>query len=364
MAAVRGQPRRRLQHHRRLPLLLLVPLLATTRCWTTFRGPFSGQRGVAHRHTLLPLHAPSRESCSFTQSFAVPYSSGSSSSDPVGPGGPYGMPQASGADAEAQQVRQLFQQMLNGEVPPGAAAGPGGGFGGAPGGPGGLNAENPLAALLGGGGLGGLGGQKKAKATDAFFTDRLPLLQKVKRPIMIAFFAYCFYRGWIGRFGLLQGCISSSYFDMLAVPARVDPRSWLCGRPFIVSQLWVDYFFKALGFLLNLARGKTSIREKISEFKEKMEQMQSTAQQQQDQPFGGPGSPFGGPGSPWNPAPTEQYAPAAASMPTAPTTTVSAQPFQTGPFQAVPQEEPEPPPQPPTSRQPPPVVDADVRFLD
>merc|ERR1712129_70653 len=114
----------------------------------------------------------------------------------------------------------------------------------------------------------------------------------------------------------------------------------------------------ALGFLINLARGKTSIRDKIAEFKEKMEQVQSTAQQQQqDQTFGGSDSP-------WNPAPTEQYAPAAASMPTAPTTTVSAQPFQSGlPFQAVPQEEPEPP-RPATSRQPPPVVDADVLFLD
>jgi len=265
------------------------------------------------------------------------------------------MPQASGADAAAQQdAMKLFQQMLSGEMPPGAAAGPAGGFGGASGGP---NAADPLAALLGGGGLGG----KKAKATDAFFTDRIPLLQKVKRPVLIAFFAYCFYRGWIGRFGLLQGCISGSYFSMLAVPVRVDPRSPFCGRPFFVSQLWVDYATKALGFLINLARGKAKIPT-ISDLKEKfekMQQMQSMPPQQQDQPFGGPDSP-------WNPASTEPYdvTAAAPSMPTAPTTTVHAQPLQSGlPFQVVPQEDPVPP-RPPTNRQPPPVVDADVRFLD
>jgi len=365
--AAKGQPRRQLRHHRRLPLLLLVPLLAATarRCTTLWgfalapsqKGPDSKQCGDACRHNLL-LRARSREHCSFTQRFAAPYSSSSSSSnDPFGPGGLYGNAQASGADAAAQQdAMKLFQQMLSGEVPPGAAAGQPGGFGGASGGP---SAADPLAALLGGGLGGGLGNQKKATATDAFFTDRIPLVQKVKRPVLIAFFAYCFYRGWVGRFGLIQGCISNSYFAMLAVPVRVDPRSPFCGRPFFVSQLWVDYATKALGFLINWARGKTSIAATISEFKEKFDQMQSTAQQQPQD------SPFGGPRSPWNVKPTETYAAAAPSMPTAPTTTVAAEPLHAGlPFQAVPLEEDPAPARPPTSRQPPPVVDADVRFLD
>lgn len=107
-----------------------------------------------------------------------------------------------------------------------------------------------LAALL------GAGGQKKA--TDAFFTERLPVLQKVKRPLLAAFFGFAFYRGWVGRWGLLQGLTAGSYFNMLGVPLRVLPRSPLHGRAFYITQLWVDYGFRLLGFLLNWARGKTS----------------------------------------------------------------------------------------------------------
>jgi len=366
-AIMRHQSRGR--QHRWLRLLLLMPLLAaTTRHWMTLWGfvlastqqsPIPMQHGFVHGQKLRPLRAFSKECRCFTQRLASSHSSGSSSSgsDNLGPGGLYGMPQATGADAAAQQdAMKLFQQMLSGEAPPGAAAGPAGGFGGASGG---QNAADPLAALLGGGGL---GGKKKQKATDAFFTDRIPILQKVKRPILICFFAYCFYRGWIGRWGLAQGCISNSYFAMLAVPARVDPRSPFCGRPFFVAQLWVDYATKALGFLINLARGKTKIPT-MADLKAKLEQqqapMQSDPLQQQDQSFGGMGSP-------WNPASTQPYAPAAPGMPTAPTTTVMAEPLQSGlPFQAVPQEDPAPPPpRPPSPRQPPPVVDAEVRFLD
>jgi len=124
---------------------------------------------------------------------------------------------------------------------PGAgAAGPDGGAG-----------MEGLSALLGAG-----GGQKKA--SDAFFTDRLPLLQKVKRPLLAAFFGFAFRRGWVGWCGFLQGLMSGSYFNVLAVPLRVLPESPLYGRAFFVAQVWVDSGFGLLGFLLNWARGKTS----------------------------------------------------------------------------------------------------------
>merc|ERR1740121_896476 len=132
------------------------------------------------------------------------------------------------------------------------AAGAGGMPGGMPGAQGAAGMPGGFPGLFGGAGAGG----EKKKATDAFFTDRLPLLQKIKRPVLVAFFAYCFYMGWIGRFGFLQGAMSGSYFDMLAVPLRVRPESPIQGKAFFVTQIWVDSGSRLLGFLINLARGK------------------------------------------------------------------------------------------------------------
>jgi len=104
-------------------------------------------------------------------------------------------------------------------------------------------------------------GSSKQKATDAFFTDRVPVLQTIKRPVVATIFAIAFWRGWVGRWGLLQGLTSSSYFDLLGVPLRILPRSPLCGRPFFVTKVWTDTGFRLMGFLLNWARGKTTLKD-------------------------------------------------------------------------------------------------------
>eukprot|EP00929_Paragymnodinium_shiwhaense_P034055 TRINITY_DN18574_c0_g1_i1.p1 TRINITY_DN18574_c0_g1~~TRINITY_DN18574_c0_g1_i1.p1 ORF type:complete len:511 (+),score=121.56 TRINITY_DN18574_c0_g1_i1:97-1629(+) len=152
-------------------------------------------------------------------------------------------------------LMKQFQQLLGGDLAagggPGAAGAPGGmpGFGGQPGD---AASANPMAALLG-----GMGGPKEPpKTSDSFIVDRIPILGKLRKPIMIGFFAFCFWKGWIGKFGLLMGCLQKSYFDMLAVPVRVLPQSPFFDKPLVVCQFYVDTFFKVLGYLINLARGK------------------------------------------------------------------------------------------------------------
>ena len=94
--------------------------------------------------------------------------------------------------------------------------------------------------------------------TDTFLIKRFPVLESLKRVILPSFFLYCFARSWIGRFGLLQGLVAKSYFDMLVVPLRVLPQSPLCGRAFVVAQSFLNMGLRAVGFLINLVRGKTS----------------------------------------------------------------------------------------------------------
>lgn len=141
----------------------------------------------------------------------------------------------------------LLQQLLGGN----AAGGTGGMselFGGAAA-PGAAGAGGGAPSLFGGGG----------KSTDALITDRLPVLQQLRRPILVAFFIFCFYKGWVGRWGLVQGSMSKSYFDMLAVPLRTHRRSPWVGKSFVVAQFWVDASIRLSGFLLKLARGKAKI---------------------------------------------------------------------------------------------------------
>jgi len=274
--------------------------------------------------------------------------------------------------------------MLSGQVPPGGQGAPGslgsmfgkGGFGGAPGAAG----ADPFGSLLGGG-LGKQGAPKKS--TDAFITDRIPALQKIRRPVMVAFFAYCLYKGWVGRFGFLQGAFSSSYLDMLAVPLRVQPWSPFYQCAYFQSQIMVDTAARLSGFLINVARGKTKIPS-IADMKSKFEDLKNL------QPPAGGASPFGARGpaagaSPWGAAagggsPWADLADAATpsygqpgGMPTAPTTPLQVPPLQSHPLHG----QPPPPPEPstpssaakpvqsrPPSRTPPPVIDADVTFLD
>jgi len=278
------------------------------------------------------------------------------------PGGRPPPPGQSGTEEVPDPVT-LLQQMLRGEA---AGRGPAaGGFPGMPGaGPGGAPVD-PLAAMLGsglGGGFGGLGGGlggKKKQTTDSFITDRIRILQKVKRPVMVLFFAYCWHKGWVGQWGFFQGALGSSYLDMLAVPLRVLPRSPMVGCAFFQAQLLVDYAAKGTGFLINLARGKTKIPT-FSDLQQKLQSMQPPLQQQPGaaSPWGAQataGYPFGAnQASPWTAQPS--------SMPTAPTTPLQVPPLQGQPFQAPPPPPPEPKRPPP--RNPPPVIDADVTFLD
>lgn len=115
-------------------------------------------------------------------------------------------------------------------------------------------------SALPGGLMGGIfGSTPQKKPSDSFFTDRLPILQKLKRPFLLALFAYFFWRGWIGRWGLIQGAMSQSYFNAFAVPLRVLPQSPVQGKAYFVCQFWVDSAIRALGWLVNFARGKAKI---------------------------------------------------------------------------------------------------------
>jgi len=252
----------------------------------------------------------------------------------------------------------------------------GGDFSTPPGGAGQAGMENPFATLMGAG-----AGQPKKKASDSFFTDKFPLLQKMKRPVLVAFFLYCFHRGWVGRWGLLSGMMASSYFDMLAVPLRVLDKSPFRGRAYIVTQIYVDYLFKLTGYLINVAKGKAKFPPDFSQM------FTPPGGAAGANPFGAPGAnPFGAPGSnpfadlggsnPFDIGGMADVAPPGGpyqappvqptDMPTAPTVrtaTPTPSPAAARPVQMS-AEPPASPPKPPPSRNPPPVIDADVVFLD
>lgn len=184
---------------------------------------------------------------------------------PGSSGNPYAAPGQPGGPMGNEDPMKQLMQLLGGQVPPGTTGaggmpgmgGPGGdsfmsmlmgGAGGAGGGAGGL-----------GGGFGGLGGGQQKKPSDAFFTERFPVLQKAKLVVLPLFFAFCYYRGWVGTYGLIQGAMSKSYYDMLAVPLRIMPQSPLYEKAFFITQMWCDLGFRAVGFLINLARGKAKL---------------------------------------------------------------------------------------------------------
>eukprot|EP00927_Polykrikos_kofoidii_P038450 TRINITY_DN32794_c0_g1_i1.p1 TRINITY_DN32794_c0_g1~~TRINITY_DN32794_c0_g1_i1.p1 ORF type:complete len:373 (+),score=66.87 TRINITY_DN32794_c0_g1_i1:80-1198(+) len=96
------------------------------------------------------------------------------------------------------------------------------------------------------------------KASDAWLTDRLPALQRAKKVVMPAFFVACFWRGYIGRWGLLAGVMSKSYYDMAAVPLRLK-----FNRPIFVCQFYVDMAAKGIGYFINVARGKATFPPKL-----------------------------------------------------------------------------------------------------
>uniref|UniRef100_A0A7S0AB53 Uncharacterized protein n=1 Tax=Pyrodinium bahamense TaxID=73915 RepID=A0A7S0AB53_9DINO len=294
-----------------------------------------------------------------------------------GPGWRQPGPPQPGFPEDVPDPMALMRQMLSGEAPPGSRGMPGG----FPNMPGGMPAGFSARGLLFGAFKDFLLGRQARPTTDSFITNRVPVLQTVKRPIMIAFFAYCLYNGWVGRFGFLQGALGSSYFDMLAVPLRVLPTSPLYGLAYFYAQMWLDLGLKAMGFLINLARGKA----KIPSPKAFMQQIEDMAQQPGGarnpwagaaggaEPWGqatsGAASPFAQPssGSPWDALVTPPHA-QPAGMPTAPTTPLQVPPLQTHPLQAQPPSAPVPAAKPVASRRPsskpPPVIDADVTFLD
>lgn len=254
----------------------------------------------------------------------------------------------------------IFKQLMSGEM-----AGQQGvqGFGGKPGAAG--MPENPMAALLGG------GGGKKKQTTDGWFMQRIPLLQKLKRPVLIAFFAYSFSRGWVGKWGALFGCMASSYFDMLAVPMRVLPQSPSYDKAYFVAQIYVQYFFQIVGYVINVAKGKSKFPPDFS--KMFMPPGAGAGAAGKENPFGAEGlgqNPFGAQGSgglegleslfgaaaPTTAAADTGPASGPASMPTAPT--VGPPPVQPVTPTSMPASTPPPP------RKAPPVIDADVTFLD
>eukprot|EP00928_Gymnodinium_smaydae_P053532 TRINITY_DN37503_c0_g1_i1.p1 TRINITY_DN37503_c0_g1~~TRINITY_DN37503_c0_g1_i1.p1 ORF type:complete len:421 (+),score=79.36 TRINITY_DN37503_c0_g1_i1:150-1265(+) len=234
------------------------------------------------------------------------------SGDPFGRAGNAGP----GAAGEQPELAALLQQLLGSELGPAAAAAGGGDAGRA------ATAQDPLAALLQGLSSGMQQPRPPPSTSDGFFVQRLPLLERVKRPILAAFFLYCLWKGWLGRWGcVLALATGRSYFDILAVPLRVMPGSPLVGKAYFTTQFYVDSGFKLLGYLINLVRGKAT-------FPPKLPSLLSPLM-------------FGA-------APNFKAAEAPRRTATAPSSSSSARA----------------PPKPPRSGEPPEVVDADVRFLD
>eukprot|EP00435_Cladocopium_sp_Y103_P048284 s172_g14.t1 len=253
--------------------------------------------------------------------------------------------------------------------------------------PGGACPGNPFAAMFGGAGA----GQPPKKTSDTWFLNKLPVLKRIKRPVLIAFFAFCFYRGWVGRWGFVFGCMAGSYFDMLAVPLRVSDRSPFTGRAYVMTQIYVDYFFKLIGYIINVAKGKAKFPPDFS----KMLTPPAAGAGAGTNPFAPGANPFaaagGKPGenpfawrlkavtgandmtNPFDVSPVEQYQSPPVQptdMPTAPTVgsppparkvtqEASTTPMAPLTVEQVPSEKKSPP-----ARSRPPVVDADVTFLD
>lgn len=258
---------------------------------------------------------------------------------------------------DGEDPMALFKQLMGemGQQGPGGANPfqglPGmGGFPGMPGAPGmgGMNPGDPFGGMM--------GGAQQKKASDSFFTDRIPLLQKIKKPVLVVFFSYCFWKGWIGKWGLLSAVMLSltkgSYFDMLAVPARILPRSPFHGWMFVTCQFYVEQLIRLTGFLVNVARGKDKLPT-MSDLTKKWEDMANMAKQPPGaSPFGAQGSPWASPGaSPWAsmaPPPPSSLT----EIPTAPTTTIGTVSSSQLP-------------RPTPGRTPPPIIDAEeVKFLD
>lgn len=155
----------------------------------------------------------------------------------------------------AMDPAQLFRQLLSGELEMPASAAPIGYGANMAGNP----AADPLAQMLasmgGMGGAGGAGAPPKPDS-DAFITDRVPVLQRVKKFVLPAFFAFCLWKGWIGRWGFVFSLTSKSYLDALAIPVRMHPLSPFVGRPYVVAQFYVDTGFKVLKYIIDVVRGK------------------------------------------------------------------------------------------------------------
>mmetsp|Transcript_52571 Transcript_52571/g.97332 ORF Transcript_52571/g.97332 Transcript_52571/m.97332 type:complete len:282 (-) Transcript_52571:42-887(-) len=141
-------------------------------------------------------------------------------------------PPAGGFAEEMQEFQKAMEMMSGGAASPGQS----------------LEFEELLKSF---------GGGQPQKPEDAFITDRIPFLQKAKIVILPIFFLYCFKRGWVGRWGLVFGLMSRSYFDMLAVPLRVVPASPIVGKSFVVAQWWVKTMLWICSAIIRLARGES-----------------------------------------------------------------------------------------------------------
>eukprot|EP00929_Paragymnodinium_shiwhaense_P090795 TRINITY_DN50903_c0_g1_i1.p1 TRINITY_DN50903_c0_g1~~TRINITY_DN50903_c0_g1_i1.p1 ORF type:complete len:330 (-),score=59.84 TRINITY_DN50903_c0_g1_i1:28-885(-) len=108
--------------------------------------------------------------------------------------------------------------------------------------------------------------------TDKFITDRFPLLQTYKVPLMAALHAFAFYMGWVGQWGMVFGVQARSYFDLLAIPLRVFPSSPWCGSPLVVTQFYANLIlFRLPKFLKRVADGSflVEMKEKAAGVKDK-----------------------------------------------------------------------------------------------
>mmetsp|Transcript_51000 Transcript_51000/g.90674 ORF Transcript_51000/g.90674 Transcript_51000/m.90674 type:complete len:641 (+) Transcript_51000:67-1989(+) len=122
----------------------------------------------------------------------------------------------------------------------------------------------------------------QGNATDAFLTNRIPILKKSKRAILVIFFALCYWKGWVGRYGAVYGALlTKSYFEMLAVPLRVHTaspfHSALIEKPYYLAAIYTDLAFRAIEFVLKLLRGENPFADFMAQFKEKMAEAQQAS---------------------------------------------------------------------------------------
>lgn len=127
-------------------------------------------------------------------------------------------------------------------------------------------------------------GPNMPEPSDAFITNRVPALRKARRLVLAFYFGYCFKKGWIGQYGLIQGgLMSQSYLDALAVPMRAVTNSPFYGKPYFLLQLLIDLVAGLIKTVYLFSQGNQSIGQVWQEIKDSAAEAQKEQQEKQKQ---------------------------------------------------------------------------------